>query len=1111
MDDSEPSSSTAPQVPLRSRICSEGNGDDELAAIANRVRHSLNIEDSVYLLQKFEKNAFRAVVAAFRAQGPLTPYKELILEHLKFALFIKDHDYVTNIQEAADDPVIKNLCKTMNASYSSSDEWRKLAFTAHSRKGTIIRDALTSKNPSRPPDRTKLIAKIGSHNVSVCELDLATAKLCNLRKERWVPQVLRRELYNTEAANGRIDIDPIDVSETEFEHEMDVYEERRDRLENERFAADYSRRRKHVKGRKLTAAEKRKRREKAPLPPFYDETLRAQARAAAIREERIANNDDIPLGALSDGLTEEVQQRAEMNMMKYISDSLRATSVSPVRQIVPPTPPTAATTSRSAPNVISAPIPAVVPTPPTPIVAATLSLPASVSLPLPQPTVAVPQPLPVPEAVAAIPVSHASTIVNLRQQFLSAVAEVKDAVNPSPKKRGKKKDANGTSSQKGSSSRRGQAISDNQRDLDEALVLEKTAQAMIEDLENAASTSTCVPMDVDPVVPAALLSTPSTSTARLVTPEKSPIIHVVSPVKPVVSRPPENGVSNVKRPAAVTPVRVPPQRPLPKITPCEAPTAPAKRRGRRPADPRANLCARVLPFVFDEVRPDGSKPPRGNPDKRFCSALKRINTFGQPPVHPKAMIAKPATNGVPSAAPVAPVQSDASPSRANLPKSAIVPTSAIVIRPRANSISSSSPGNPQSTPPQVPVIEASPAKRMRYVSETNSNAAAGAVNSSPSTSTAGPSGSGTSISGQSTPVASTSAGIPIVRHTTGRPTLFRPPNVVFPRASNALNNGNPRYVVPYNPQTGGSPSRPYYPNTTFTPRGRTSDRPVLLSLTRNPSPQTTVRFVSPTLNDSNKPMASASNPELSSNGPLRTTVRLPNGGPLQSRSIIAPFSKLGSTGQGDGSAPPRQSITIIRPELRQRVPVPVTASTSAPTVATTSASAQSVTSTESATSTSTYMSSIDAVVTSIANVTPVRPVDPTVVAPRVASVPIPVSPPVSTPRPAMVPIPVSSPTPSRHVSIPTPVSPAVAPRTDAVPIPTPVSPALAPRTDAVPIPVSPPTSSRPVTVPTPVSPTPIGSQSVPIPVPARAQQSVAISVSPPEQDVETARRRTSDT
>jgi hypothetical protein len=153
------------------------------------------------------------------------------------------------------------------------------------------------------------------------------------------------------------------------------------------------------------------------------------------------------------------------------------------------------------------------------------------------------------------------------------------------------------------------------------------------------------------------------------------------------------------------------------------------------------------------------------------------------------------------------------------PKTAIVPVSSatIVIRPKNPSTTTS----PSTSVPN----EVSPAKRMKYASETS-------VSQQPSTSVA-----------PGTITVDPNRVFPIIRQTPGRPTLFRPPNVVFPRSANVLNNGTTRYAVPFTTQSSGNPTRPYYGNPSF----KTSrDRPQLHTFTR---PTTSVIRLVTTTND----------------------------------------------------------------------------------------------------------------------------------------------------------------------------------------------------------------------------------------------------------------------
>uniref|UniRef100_A0A914YCV7 ENT domain-containing protein n=1 Tax=Panagrolaimus superbus TaxID=310955 RepID=A0A914YCV7_9BILA len=666
--------------------------------------YSVDVEDATHILRKMEFAAFQAVATAFRTQGPLTPYKELMLEHLRFALFIREHDFIQIIQEIADDTFLQKTCKTLNKSSSCSAQWRALSFPAHTPTNAYIR-----KPKQDIKARINLLTTIGCHNVSVKELDVATAKLSTLKKEQFIPQQLRRVLADSELSAGRVDIEPFDITEEELQRDFDDYEKEKERIANEVEEEERSRNGRSRRGKKR----------KVIIPRFQNQTLRAQARVAAkevenSNEKKKKTDDDVP--------DEDEQCQAEAEMMKMIEDQAKGLLAAPPPPIVAVKVETKKTTASVATVAVASPQKVVqkakakrkskdankfYSSKETPKQPATLSL--SQRHPQITPFTIVPEHLPPPKPLIITAKPPPSSSSN--DYFY----------HPLPKSTNNR--------------------SEEQRAMDEDLVLVKTAQAMIEDLENTLDS--------------------------------------------------ENGLtSSGKR-----------RKQKHDGTP--------KRRGRKPAESKDNpiTCARIAPFQFEGNSGDPNKPPRGNPDKKL---KKQVNDLKSPPV--------PSTNGInyekPATSP--PLSSSAQPRipmipTVGAPKTAIVPVSpaTIVIRPRNNASTSTSPSTNLAT--NVVANEISPAKRMRFSSETSSSQTtvlSGSIPSDPN------------------------RVFPGIRQT-GRPTLFRPPNVVFPRSANVLNNGTARYAIPFTTQSSGNPTRPYYGNPSFTNRPTVSrDRPQLHSFSR---------------------------------------------------------------------------------------------------------------------------------------------------------------------------------------------------------------------------------------------------------------------------------------
>uniref|UniRef100_A0AC34FTD1 ENT domain-containing protein n=1 Tax=Panagrolaimus sp. ES5 TaxID=591445 RepID=A0AC34FTD1_9BILA len=665
--------------------------------------YNVDVEDATHILRKIEFAAFQAVATAFRTQGPLTPYKELILEHLRFALFIREHDFIQIIQEIADDTFLQKTCKTLNKSSSCSAQWRALSFPVHTPTNAYIRRSGPNES------RIKLLTTIGCHNVSVKELDVATAKLSNLKKEQYIPQQLRRVLADSELSAGRVDIEEFDITEEEIQRDFVDYEKEKERIAKEIEEEERGRNGRSRRGKKR----------KITIPRFQNQTLRAQARVVVKdvevnNEKKKRTDEDVP--------DEEEQCQAEAEMMKMIEDQARG--------IVPPPPP---------PPVITASV----------VIEAKKSTTVS-----PQKVVQKTKVKRKSKDTKEFPSSkettkyHPSTSTpsssHHQQPPLAPFIIVPEHLPPPKPLIITAKPPPQSSSNEYFHHPKNNNRSEEQRAMDEDLVLVKTAQAMIEDLENTLE--------------------------------------------------PENGLTSSGKKRKQKHDGTP------------------KRRGRKPAESKDNpiTCARIVPFQFEGNSTDPNKPPRGNPDKKV---KKQINDLKSPPI--------PATNGInyekPATSP--PTISSSSSSQLRLPmiptcgtpKTAIIPVSpaTIVIRPRNNASTSTSPSTSVAT--NVVVNEISPAKRMRFSSETSSSQT-------------------TVVSG--TIATDPSRVFPVIRQT-GRPTLFRPPNVVFPRSANVLNNGTARYAIPFTTQSSGNPTRPYYGNPSFNNRPTVSrERPQLHTFSR---------------------------------------------------------------------------------------------------------------------------------------------------------------------------------------------------------------------------------------------------------------------------------------
>lgn len=188
---------TAPDIPAVSHF-----GRDEKM---DR-RAELDVEDSYYLLHALESEAFSCVVTAMRAQGMLTEYKQILLDHLKVALFVSDATYKAEMRRAANDEVLSKIAETLNPSYDSFVQWGLAA-------NDVIPPAFNQIPLYADQDMEgldvagQLLRLANSHNSAVDNYNDALHELITLPKAPFVPEKLRVLLRETEFdSNERVDL-----------------------------------------------------------------------------------------------------------------------------------------------------------------------------------------------------------------------------------------------------------------------------------------------------------------------------------------------------------------------------------------------------------------------------------------------------------------------------------------------------------------------------------------------------------------------------------------------------------------------------------------------------------------------------------------------------------------------------------------------------------------------------------------------------------------------------------------------------------------------------------------------------------------------------------------
>ncbi|CAK5089992.1 unnamed protein product [Meloidogyne enterolobii] len=141
------------------------------------------------IINKFnlEKQAFEHVLYAFRAQGPLTKYKELILEHLKSALFITDQEFSLNLRIAANNPYLNEIVQKLNPSYDNFSEWLAAGLDLTGAELANSRRQQSNNNNSTLSDHsTQILREIRRHNRNLsqesCGASEAIAELYQLPK-----------------------------------------------------------------------------------------------------------------------------------------------------------------------------------------------------------------------------------------------------------------------------------------------------------------------------------------------------------------------------------------------------------------------------------------------------------------------------------------------------------------------------------------------------------------------------------------------------------------------------------------------------------------------------------------------------------------------------------------------------------------------------------------------------------------------------------------------------------------------------------------------------------------------------------------------------------------
>ncbi|KAI6212663.1 hypothetical protein M3Y94_00052800 [Aphelenchoides besseyi] len=156
---------------------------------------------SQQILRQLEHVALESVLHAFRAQGPLTLYKEILLDHLKSALFISQDDYIFKVDHVVKEPVCERVCRLLNPSYHYRDaNWLLERQSLHphdfrrhmSRLGQNVTEIFEADDIKNEDVWAKMF-----HDFNA-DQDKALTKLLSIDKKPFVPEVLRQVLVNSE-------------------------------------------------------------------------------------------------------------------------------------------------------------------------------------------------------------------------------------------------------------------------------------------------------------------------------------------------------------------------------------------------------------------------------------------------------------------------------------------------------------------------------------------------------------------------------------------------------------------------------------------------------------------------------------------------------------------------------------------------------------------------------------------------------------------------------------------------------------------------------------------------------------------------------------------------
>uniref|UniRef100_A0A914HSE9 ENT domain-containing protein n=1 Tax=Globodera rostochiensis TaxID=31243 RepID=A0A914HSE9_GLORO len=163
---------------------------------------TFNLQYCHFLLRALEKQAFENVVFAFRAHGPLTQYTELLLDHLKTALFIDDDEFNTKIRMAANNPYVCRIAQQLNPSYDNDARWFSYGYDLTGIELAKIKKMSANQNSKLVSHVGQNLCELHKHNRSLPHANEALSLLMQLPKQPYVPERLRKFLNGTESNFG---------------------------------------------------------------------------------------------------------------------------------------------------------------------------------------------------------------------------------------------------------------------------------------------------------------------------------------------------------------------------------------------------------------------------------------------------------------------------------------------------------------------------------------------------------------------------------------------------------------------------------------------------------------------------------------------------------------------------------------------------------------------------------------------------------------------------------------------------------------------------------------------------------------------------------------------